>query len=65
MDYEIKILKDILEVKKVLKNESNYYQEDFLLENIVFISIDDLSKLKPIMSFIEIKDEEYATNNKI
>lgn len=60
MDFEIRILSDIPTVKEELKCISNSYQEDFLLDDIVFITVDDRSKLNSILSHIEITDEQYA-----
>lgn len=60
MNLEIKILSDIEYVKEQLKVFSQSFQEDFLLEDIVFITIDDINKLSPIMDNIEIKKEEFA-----
>ena len=60
MDYEVKILNNIPAVKKELQSVVNNYQEDFLLEEIVFITIDDLSKLDHLSSQIEIREEQYA-----
>ena len=60
MNFEIRILSNVLNVKNVLKNVSNFYQEDFLLEDIVFITIDDRSKLKSVLSHIEVTEEKYA-----
>lgn len=60
MNLEIKILNDISNVKNILKRVSNYYQEDFLLADVVFISIDNIYKLKPIQFDIHIFEEKYA-----
>lgn len=63
MNLEIRIQSNIVNVKNVLKSISHYYQEDFLLENIVFITIDDLSKLKLLLNEIEVNEEKYAYSN--
>jgi len=60
MHFEIRILDNIPDIKDVLKSVSNFYQEDFLLEDIVFITIDDRSKLKSVLSHIEVTEEKYA-----
>ncbi|MFJ7371653.1 hypothetical protein ACIQVU_19845 [Lysinibacillus sp. NPDC098008] len=60
MNFEIRILSNILNVKNVLKSISIFYQEDFLLEDIVFITIDDRSKLKSLQSHIEVTEEKFA-----
>ena len=59
-DLEIKILSDFHKVKNVLNSICIFYQEDFLLENLVFVTVDDISKLIPISNYIEIIEEEYA-----
>lgn len=65
-NYEIEILeeKEIKNIKILLKNLSTSYLEDFLLENIVFVTIDrteeNQSKLDQISSFIKIENEGVA-----
>ncbi|PLS19517.1 hypothetical protein CVD28_03625 [Bacillus sp. M6-12] len=60
MDLEVKILSDFHKVKNTLKSISTQYQEDFLLEDIVFITVDDKTKLNGIIKYIEITDEQFA-----
>lgn len=60
MDFEIRILKDIPIVKEQLRDIVDFYQEDFLLNDIVFVTIDDKSKLSSLLGHIQITDEQYA-----
>lgn len=60
MNLEIKIIGNIEDIKPQLKSISQCYHEDFLLEEIVFITIDDINKLSPLLKSIEIKEEESA-----
>ena len=60
MDLEIRILSELDKVKSTLKSICTSYHEDFLLDDIVFITIDDKSKLNPISKHINIRDEDYA-----
>lgn len=60
MDFEVRVLSNHSNVKNILKLACNYYQEDFLLDDIIFISIGDTSKLDAVMPFIEIIKEQHA-----
>lgn len=60
--YEIKILSNISETKNIIKSKANFFYEDFLLDDIVFIEIDDLNLLNVISNSILVKEEEYAHN---
>ena len=60
IDLEIKILSDFQKVKNTLNSICLYYQEDFLLDDIVFVTVDDISKLDSISMYIEISEEQYT-----
>ena len=60
MNYETKILKGNKKNKEFIKKVSKEYQEDFLLDNVVFCSLDSLKELESILPDIEIKNEGLA-----
>ena len=61
-NFEVKILSNESEVKDLLMNVSTDYQEDFLLDDIVFVTLDNsnLSKLKSIAPYIILNEETFA-----
>lgn len=61
-NYEVKILTNETEVKKILMEISMDYEEDFLLDNIVFVTIDDSKSfmLNSIRQSIVMKEEALA-----
>lgn len=60
MDFEVKIISNLKDVKNYLKENSIHYQEDFLIDDIVFVTVHDLDILKHINKDINYKPEEYA-----
>lgn len=62
MDFQINEKAKIEKVESFLEKESIYYEHDFLLDNVIFITTDSEDKLLEIKELIEIKKINKATN---
>ena len=65
MDFQINVKAKIEKVESFLEKESIYYEHDFLLDNVIFITTDSEDKLleiKELKELIEIKKINKATN---
>jgi len=61
---EIKILTHAKHFKNLLFAIAEEYQEDFLLDNVVFVTLtwESYELLTPYLSFLDIKEQPVAVN---
>lgn len=60
MYFEVQISKNIEIVKEYLKKISEFYEEDFILKDVVFIKISKLEDLDKISKDIILRKEQFA-----